>query len=258
MISQSDRDRERRITVERHHQLRDVEEDFEVAKGAATPEERRALDADMVAFRRRHREEDVERGKRSPGFGILMHQIMWARWCEVMVSHELAARNAFAQIRDGDTSALLDELQQSLVAITAAAVIVEALYEDTRFLVSNQRVPRFAHQRIASSLAVVFGSDAGTTGLEQDLEWLFNRRNVGVHAYSEPEAPQMHPAGVGTSAEASRFNAVESARAADIALRVLAVAASPPNPANRWVERWVRERSSYHETVIAPLRQRRD
>jgi hypothetical protein len=32
---------------------------------------------DMAAYRPNHREEDVARGKRVPGFAVQMHQIMW-------------------------------------------------------------------------------------------------------------------------------------------------------------------------------------
>ena len=75
------RNNERRETVERYHQLKDVEEDFDIAKaGAGSLEERQHLMDEMFRFRRAHRERDIERGKRSPGTGTLMHQVMWARW----------------------------------------------------------------------------------------------------------------------------------------------------------------------------------
>ena len=76
-----ERDRERRGTVERYHRLKDFEEGFVIAKQAAnTREERQRLMNDMAAYRRKHREEDVARGKRVPGFAVQMHQIMWSRW----------------------------------------------------------------------------------------------------------------------------------------------------------------------------------
>ena len=87
------RDRERRETVERYHRLKDIEEDFVVAKHAAkTREERRRQMNEMGAYRQKHRQEDVARGKRVPGGRIQVHAIMWPRWIEVAVNHEMAAR----------------------------------------------------------------------------------------------------------------------------------------------------------------------
>lgn len=70
-----ERDRERRETVERYHRLRDIEEDFVVAMQAAkTREERQRLMNEMGAYRQKHRQEDVARGKRVPGGRIQMMQ----------------------------------------------------------------------------------------------------------------------------------------------------------------------------------------
>ena len=261
MPSQRDRDAERRTTVERYHQLKDREEDFAVAKAAATTyEERRRLDSEMYAFRSAHRKVDQERGKRAPGLvGIRMHQIMWARWCEISVRHELEARTAFARIVKGETEALVDELRQSLVAIAAAASTIEAIYEDVRFLVPERPYKRATYDRISDLLGIAFGLPSSEKEqLVDNLKWLFRRRNEGVHPYAEPEAPQVHPSGVNTSAEASRFNADESRRAVDIAMSVLQAAESPPAPYSRWVERWVTERATYQDQVVAPLRAMRD
>jgi hypothetical protein len=260
MPSQRDRDTERRVTIERYHQLKDREDDFVLAKSASTtPEDRRQLDSEMYEFRKAHREEDIARGKRSPGFGVLMHQIMWARWCEVMVEHELAARTAYARIIQGDHTALVDELRQSLVAVASAASTIEAMYEDVRFLIPERPAKPATYLRVSDLLTTAFGLDVSQrTQLVEDLKWLFERRNEGVHPYAEPEAPQVHPSGLNTSAEASRFNATESRRAVDIAMQVLRFAQSPPNPYNRWIRRWLAERADYHAQVVTPLRTRRD
>ena len=186
-----------------------------------------------------------------------MHQIMWARWIEITADHEAAAAHAYAEICAGDTSRLSEELCQSLVAIAGAASTVEAVYEDIRYLLPRRPRRDSAAERIGDSLTAAFGLlDEASTTLLQDLTWLFDRRNEGLHPYAEPEAPQPHPSGVNTGAEASRFNALESRRALWIALRVLEYAAAPPNPLNRWVARWVEERHAYHETIVAPVRAR--
>jgi hypothetical protein len=256
-MSQRERDRLRRETVERYHRLKDVEEEFDLAKAAATSsEERQRLMDEFVEFRRQHREEDIRRGKRAPGFSIQMHQIMWARWIEIAAAHELAARIAYDEIRSGQTAKLTEELRQSLVAIAAAASTVEALYEDVKYLIPERPRYHSAAERVSDGLSTAFGLPQDTsTILLEELTWLFDRRNGGLHAYAEPEAPQLHPAGVNTSAEASRFNGPESHKALWIALKVLQYAADPPLPANRWVARWAEERCAYHQTVVAPIRE---
>jgi hypothetical protein len=204
-----------------------------------------------------HREEDVLRGMRSsgPGIGIAMHQIMWARWIEVTRDHERRAAAAYAAISAGETQHLVDELREGLVTFTAAASTVEALYEDTKYLIPERRRKPTAAKAIADALAaaLVF-PDAERQRLMRDLTYLFDRRNESLHGYSEPRPPEEHPAGVVTGSEASRFNGPECRKALDIALRVLGYAERPPMPANRWVGRWVKERAPYHQQVVKPIR----
>jgi len=252
----AERDRERRETVERYHQLKDVEEDFDIAKARATShEERQRLMNDMYSFRSQHRAEDVRRGKRQSGTGIVMHQIMWVRWIEIAREHEQRAVSVYAEICGGNTQLLVQELREGLVAFAATASTIEALYEDTKYLIPARRPKATAAKTIADVLAAAFGlADAERQVLIRDLSYVFDRRNEGLHGYSEPAPPEAHPAGVITGSEASRFNGLESTRALGIALHVLEYAERPPHPANRWVRRWARERSSYHDQVVKPIR----
>jgi hypothetical protein len=254
-----ERDRERRETVERYHRLKDFEEDFVVAKQTAkTPEERQRLMNEMGAYRQKHREEDVARGKRVPGFAIRMHSIMWPRWIEVAVNHEMVAHEIYAELAEGRTHRLSEELNQSLVAVIASACMIEALYADVVYLIPEQAKARTTPGRIAQVIDAAFGLDRGHSSTTRDqLHWLFDRRNEAAHPYTQLEPPSVHPAGLNSSAETAKFNAVESSRAVDIAMAVLELAAAPPNPHGRWVIRWVTEREPYHSTVIAPLRERR-
>jgi hypothetical protein len=204
-----------------------------------------------------HREEDVLRGMRSsgPGIGIAMHQIMWARWIEVTRDHEQRAAAAYAAISAGETQHLVDELREGLVTFAAAASTVEALYEDTKYLIPERRRKPTAAKAIADALAAALGfPDAERLRLMRDLTYLFDRRNESLHGYSEPRPPEEHPAGVVTGSEASRFSGPECRKALDIALRVLGYAERPPMPANRWVGRWVKERAPYHQQVVKPIR----
>lgn len=211
---------------------------------------------EMYRFRRDHREKDIRRGKRSPGTGVLMHQIMWARWLEVANEHAESASTAHAAVRAGEGQYLLDELRAGLVAIAASASTVEALYEDTKYLVPERRRKSTAANTIADGLAAVFGLQrAERDQLISQLTSLFDLRNEGLHGYSEPRPPVEHPAGLMTGFESSRFSAPRSREALDIALQVLAYAAEPPGPANRWVRRWVVDRTAYHRQVVEPIRQ---
>jgi hypothetical protein len=88
-----------------------------------------------------------------------------------------------------------------------------------------------------------FGLNAGQSSTARaQLRWLFERRNEAVHPYTELEPPRVHPAGLTSSAETAKFNAVESSRAVGIAMAMLELAAAPPNPHGRWETRWVAER----------------
>jgi hypothetical protein len=254
--TQISRDGERRETVERYHRLKDVEEDFAIAKArASSPEERQRLMEEMSRFRTDHREQDIQRGKRSRGVGIMMHQIMWARWLEVASEHEKAAAIAHAQIRAGETQYLLDELKAGLVVVAPAASTVEALYEDTRYLIPERARKSTAAKRFADGLAAAFGfPQPERLSLITELTLLFDLRNEGLHGYSEPSPPAAHPVGFMTGAESARFSAPESRKALDLALRVLAFAEDPPAPANRWVRRWVTDRATYHQQVVKPIR----
>jgi hypothetical protein len=123
------------------------------------------------------------------------------------------------------------------------------------YLISEQPKIRTTHGRIGQVIDAAFGLNAGQLSTTRDqLRWLFERPNEAVHPYTELEPPRVHPAGLNSSAETAKFNAVESSRAVDIAMAMMELAAAPPNPHGRWVTRWVAEREPYHSTVMAPLR----
>ncbi len=129
-----------------------------------------------------------------------------------------------------------------------------AASQDVVYLISEQPKVRTTHGRIGQMIDPALGLNAGQSSTTRDqLCWLFERRNEAVHPYTELEPPRVHPAGLNSSAETAKFNAVDSSRAVDIAMAMLELAAAPPYPHGRWVTRWVAEREPYHSTVIAPL-----
>jgi hypothetical protein len=157
---------------------------------------------------------------------------MWALWLQIASDHEQRAAEAYSRIEAGETEALVDELRDALVAVTASAFAIEAVYEDVRC-----RVPKSARtgtdlrvdELISNQRTEAFGLPAtGETELRGELEWLFERRNEVVHPYSEYERPERHPSGRMTGAHSSRFNAWESRHALKDALLVLRYAEPPP------------------------------
>jgi hypothetical protein len=250
------REQARRALTEREQTFKDREEDFVHAKAAAaTKEERRALSQDFGEYRRRHREENVAAGRRAADGGIRMHQIMWARWAEVAVEHELDAREAFAAIvANPEAGSLLKDFRASLVAITGAAYAIEAVYGDIKYLIPEQPRRDSRELNLWHAFNQAFGIPASASHrLLPDIRWLFALRDHAAHPYTEAEPPQEHPAGVNTGAETPLFNAVTSGRAVDLMFEVFGYAAAPPATFNRWIERWVEERRPYHETALAPL-----
>ncbi len=238
--------------MEREQRFKDVEGDFQRRVAAAgTPEGIRELKRTFGEERRVFREEAVEMGKRSPGLSIAMHQIMWARWVEVAVEHELQARRAFAAIVSRpESGAILREFRASLVAITASAHTIEAVFGDVKYLIPEQPRRDKRHKFLRHAFSAAFGvSGAEDEQLGQELSWLFTQRDSAAHPYTEPESPAQHPAGINTGAEHSHFNAVTSGRAVDIAMAVLKLAESPPRPHGQWIERWATERQPYHTNI---------
>jgi len=107
-----------------------------------------------------------------------MHQIMWARWVEIAVEHELEARRAFQDIvakPDGD--ALLREFRASLVSITGAAHTIEAVFGDIKYLIPVQPPRDKRHRQLRHAFRTAFGvSGAEDENLAGELSWLFTLR----------------------------------------------------------------------------------
>jgi hypothetical protein len=258
---ESSEEQKRRAWAQRVQSFKDRSEEYERAVAATTDEAvRRRLMEEFASYRMAHRSEDVATGRRSEGFSVLMRQVMWVRWLEVAVEHESAAKQSFRKIvADSNSGAHMPEFRDSLVAVTAAAYCIEALYGEIKYLIDPVEVKRPTRSRIlARAFQKAFGIETRDYArLEQELAWLFQLRNYVVHAYTEDEPPVQHPAGINTGADASRFNAVTSGRTVDIAMLVLQMAEAPTAMGHRWVERWILSARPYYQAVVQPLRDRR-
>jgi hypothetical protein len=174
-IEESPAARERRAWVERQERFKDLQKEYELRSAAApSPEERRQLAQVFSEQRRAHRDEDVRLGRRSPGLAVQMHQIMWARWIEVAVEHELEARRAYLDIgAKPESDAILREFRASLVAVTAAAHTIEAVFGDIKYLIPPQSRRDKRHQELRHGFRVAFGvSGATDEQLSEEFRWL--------------------------------------------------------------------------------------
>jgi len=252
---ESAQEQARREQVEWEEAFKDVTECYQhLMLNAPTDEERRRLNGEYATKRTAYRVESVARGYRSPGLAIQMHQIMWVRWLEAAVEHEMEAREAFWELmKQASSDPLLREFRASLIAVTSAAHSVEALFGDIKYLIPIQKRRNTRHQVLRHAFRDAFGiPSAEDETLAVELAWLFGLRDSAAHPYTKSEPPQPHPAEIGnTGVEHSAFNAVTSGRALDAAFLSLRYAAAPPKPACRWIERWSEERGPYHNVVAS-------
>jgi hypothetical protein len=129
-----------------------------------------------------------------------------------------------------------------LVAVAASAHTIEVIFGDIKYLIPSQPRRDNRHSQLRHALRTSFGIiDPEDAKLADELAWLFANRDSAVHPYTELVPTKQHPTGISTGVEHSLFNAVTSGRAVETAMTVIQVAASPRNPHNHWIERWVAE-----------------
>lgn len=251
---------ERRNWVESHERFKDLTEQYERQRANTTdPRERRKLAEEFAAERTAQRRADIALGKRSPGTGVAIRQTMWLHWLEIAVQNEMTARRCF---RDPTTNAGSDplgcEFRASLVAVTASAYTIEAVFGGIKYLIPPQPRRDKRHSQLRHALRVSFGiSDADYARFADDFAWLFACRDSGVHPYTELIPTEHHPAGINTAVEHILFNAVTSGRAVNTAMTVIQFAAQPPNTLNHWIARWVTERVTSALGAVSDLQQLR-
>lgn len=150
----------RRAWIERQERFRDAEEDYVKNMSQATGDaERRRLMQEFAEYRTAHRSENVTARKRPAEISVMMRQNMWARWIEVAVANELQAREDFRRITtEPGSDALTAELRSSLVAVTACAHTIEALYGDIKYLMpAPTRRGDSRDRRLLDGLCLAFG-----------------------------------------------------------------------------------------------------
>jgi len=187
-----------------------------------------------------------------------MRQIMWARWFEVAVEQELKALEAFTLMLQGEQQSITDEFRASLLSLTASAYTIEALSGDIKYLILPQQPMNKRYQTLSQVFRLAFGmEERDFLEFASEMRWLFERRDMAVHPYTEAVFPKRHPAGFNTGAEHADFNALTSGRAVDVAMRVLDAAVTPSKAHHHWIERWSKMRAPYTANVVRPLKSQR-
>jgi hypothetical protein len=251
---------ERRDWVEHHERFKDLEEQYKRQRVESTdPGERRKLAEEFAAERTAQRKADIALGKRSPSTGVAVRQTMWLHWLEIAVENEIVARRCFQELIENQSSdPLRCEFRASLVAVTASAHTVEAVFGEIKYLFPPQPRSNNRHSELRQAFRIAFGiADPDDAKLADRLAWLLAYRGSAVHPYTELVPTERHPAGINSGMEHSLFNAVTSGHAVDTAMTVIQFAAAPPNPCNHWIARWGSERVTSALGTVGDLQQLR-
>jgi hypothetical protein len=263
MPARMTRDQRDRLLIEEvrlHNECKDAEEALVEAKAkrAWAPDEFEAAESAMREARRREREFrqtawGVKPSTQSGAQPVMaaMNQWMWLEWYTIAVDAERKAEAALERVVGGDIMGMREELWNSLIGVSGAASCVDSLSVELEYL-----YPRRAFREPTSSerIAAILGVSLGVQGFEadalgEDLRWLFDRRNEGIHPYSRLEPVLPHPSGANTSAVFSSFNAFEATAALDCATRAWRYCQNPPQAGKAWVSRWSEHRRPVFEQM---------
>jgi hypothetical protein len=209
-----------------------------------------------------------DRGMATESIQILISYALWGQWGEIAVEREGMARAARAELvaqhRHGQepAPAMLTELLASMVAISAAAHALDALYgqlvtPDIKMAGPRDDKRREAH--IRECLKRRF--DTG----KRDLEWvsgfqrLFDLRDAAVHAEEKPLPAVPHPSGVSNAGQVNAdYSAEEAVKAVDLMLDVLNTCVQNPKPSDAEAKAWAVSHWRAVGTITTQLRVSRD
>jgi hypothetical protein len=254
VYTESKRELERRDWLQAGERLKDLEEDYQAAKGAGTLTEEltKRLTETRYAYRKRGEETGKRRGL------VAITTIWWRNWLEGGVEHELTARVAFRKLLadGGNTGSLLADFRDSLVAICSAAFAIESLYGDFvyRLPAKDWKKQPTQIQRLGYAFTTGWTLDQPEASrLVNQIDRLLSLRGDAVHAYTETLPARPHPAGLNTGAEHQLFNAKTAEEALDLAIQVVELAREPssgiPPPYDRWMRRWAASREPYFAQI---------
>ncbi len=192
------------------------------------------------------------------GLSILMSSALWIQWGSIAIDRERRARAARSQLVAlhrhgqpyGDT--LVVELDASIVAVSAAAHALDALYgqliTDAIRAAGPKGKGREAH--IRECLKRRFKTGRRDVAWVQEFDWLFKLRDAAVHAEVKLLPPVAHPSGIGNSGQVSADYSAEAAmRAVDLLIDVLETCIANPKPGDKDAKAWANDYRSSVETL---------
>ncbi|MFQ6397794.1 hypothetical protein ACLMAJ_30695 [Nocardia sp. KC 131] len=250
------REQAERAAVKLREEFRDRQDAFALkVQQASSDAERQRLTERLTSDRTAFKNAEKAAGRLQAGANPMIKQEMWLTWIGVAVRHAVEAQAA----NQLGPKALSQEFPASLVAVTASAHTVEAVYRELQFLLDPVRLAKDRDDRhdqsVRNAIAEAFVlTSAAKQRLGESLRQLFGWRNLAVHPYSTLKPVVEYTPGIMSSVEVATFNARTSRTAVDCALDVLAITAAPQQTGSPWVARWVSTYANSHPNVIDPLR----
>ena len=162
---------------------------------------------------------------------ILISYALWGQWGEIAVEREGTARAARAELvaqhRHGEdpAPAMLTELLASMVAISAVAHALDALYGQlvtAEIRVAGPRDDKGREAHIRECLKRRFDTGKRDRGWVSRFQRLFDLRDAAVHAEVKSLPAVPHPSGVSNAGQVNAdYSAEEAVEAVDLMLDVL-------------------------------------
>lgn len=173
--------------------------------------------------------------------------LVW-QWAQIAVKHEAGAHRARGR---GEINN--DELQASMICIAAAAFALDAIYAEQREVVPEKDRKKWLEngtarwKQIYETLRRAFTL---SRGLRDEVEWLFEREELGRDFLVHPDAKFRdaadHPLLPNTTAERSRLRAENATRAVDLFMEVLDASLRSKSPFSL---EWARQNTGVIEQV---------
>jgi hypothetical protein len=192
---------------------------------------------------------------------VSINNHLWSAWMKTAIEQAQRARQARGRLASYSWSpeqsptaewiAMLEqEFQASLVAVTASALALDALYGaaiSEQLRGSGSKRPRRAG-KIYESLKHAFDTGPVNEHWADEFKWLFARRDASVHPEEKPQPSDRHPLGMNLSPEYVQYSVEPAERAVAFALSVLRRCIDFPRTGNQESAAWtLRARSKVEE-----------
>ncbi len=194
---------------------------------------------------------------RSSGTHMAIH------WAQIAIVNAHGARRARHALADANRraspleSALATELHASLIAISAAAHALDALFAELRPLVVTQEVQngwKKSRAKRRQQIRETFKHGFRISGAQwgTDFDWLLDLRTDALYPGIAPGDPRArsHPLGIGAAPELCEFTCEQAERAARLIVDVYRTCTAYPWPAS---EEWAQEMRPMVEKLQADL-----